>query len=64
MLPLAEDLGVPLDTCKHNDPHCVAERIRDYHKKGNVIISWRHGVMKDIVEDLGVEDPPDYPDER
>ncbi|GCB22218.1 ribosomal RNA-processing protein 14 [Aspergillus awamori] len=30
----------------------------------NILISWRHGKMREIVQELGYEDPPEYPEDR
>lgn len=63
--PLAQDLGLFVDTsCKRNRAHCLAKRIKRYDGTGNILISWRHGKMSKIAEELGTEDPPEYPEER
>ncbi|RAH81427.1 hypothetical protein BO86DRAFT_419194 [Aspergillus japonicus CBS 114.51] len=65
VLPLAHDLSLPIDTsCKRNDAKCVARKIRHYRGPGNILISWRHGKMANIVRALGSDDPPVYPEER
>ncbi|PWY76264.1 SURF6-domain-containing protein [Aspergillus heteromorphus CBS 117.55] len=65
VLPVATDLNLPVDTsCKRNRAECVAKRIREFKGPGNILISWRHGKMREIAQALGYEDPPAYPDER
>ncbi|PYH46144.1 putative 60S ribosome biogenesis protein Rrp14 [Aspergillus saccharolyticus JOP 1030-1] len=65
VLPLAADLSLPIDTsCKRNHVRCVARKIRGYRGLGNILISWRHGKMAEIVSALGSENPPVYPEER
>ncbi|THC98333.1 hypothetical protein EYZ11_002194 [Aspergillus tanneri] len=65
VLPLATDLKLSVDTsCKRNRVHCVGKKVRNYEGSGNILISWRHGKMKQIVKDLGYEDPPEYPEDR
>ncbi|PYH99263.1 phosphoglycerate mutase family protein [Aspergillus ellipticus CBS 707.79] len=65
VLPVATDLDLPVDTsCKRNRVECVAKRIREFKGPGNILISWRHGKMREIALALGYEDPPDYPEER
>ncbi|EAW08073.1 putative phosphoglycerate mutase family protein [Aspergillus clavatus NRRL 1] len=65
VLPLAIDLGLPVDlSCKRNQVRCVAGLVRDFDGPGNILISWRHGRIQEIVEELGADDAPEYPDER
>ncbi|CAK97483.1 SURF6-domain-containing protein [Aspergillus niger ATCC 13496] len=65
VLPVAKDLDLPVDTsCKRNRVKCVAKRIREFKGTGNILISWRHGKMREIVQELGYEDPPEYPEDR
>ncbi|OOF97037.1 hypothetical protein ASPCADRAFT_205833 [Aspergillus carbonarius ITEM 5010] len=65
VLPVATDLSLLVDTsCKRNRVECVAQRIRDFKGTGNILISWRHSRMREIVQALGYDDPPEYPDER
>lgn len=65
MLPLARDLELTVDTsCERNDVDCVANKVRKYEGHGNILIAWRHGSMGDILETLGVDDPPEYPPDR
>ncbi|PKY04152.1 putative phosphoglycerate mutase family protein [Aspergillus campestris IBT 28561] len=63
--PLAEDLGLSIDTsCKRNKPGCLVKRIKAYRGPGNILISWRHSKISAIASKLGVDEVPDYPDER
>ncbi|OJJ70691.1 hypothetical protein ASPBRDRAFT_44929 [Aspergillus brasiliensis CBS 101740] len=65
VLPVATDLDLSVDTsCKRNHVNCVAKRIRKFKGTGNILISWRHGKMREIVQALGYDDPPDYPEDR
>ncbi|RAK98425.1 putative 60S ribosome biogenesis protein Rrp14 [Aspergillus ibericus CBS 121593] len=65
VFPVATDLSLPVDTsCKRNRVECVAQRIREFKGTGNILISWRHSKMREIVQALGYDDPPEYPDER
>ncbi|PWY76445.1 SURF6-domain-containing protein [Aspergillus sclerotioniger CBS 115572] len=65
VLPVATDLSLIVDTsCKRNRVGCVAQRIREFKGTGNILISWRHSRMREIVQALGFDDPPEYPDER
>ncbi|KAF9890645.1 hypothetical protein FE257_005776 [Aspergillus nanangensis] len=62
--PLAEDLGLTVDTsCDKEDPDCVAEAVKAYSGSGNVLICWEHDYLTDIVESLGDSSAPDYPDD-
>ncbi|CAG8011064.1 unnamed protein product, partial [Penicillium nalgiovense] len=62
--PLAEDLGLDVDTsCDRDDPDCVRDFIDDYDKEGNILICWEHDTLTDILETLGVDDAPHYPDD-
>ena len=63
--PLARDLGLTVDThCKRGKVKCVVDAIHSYEGPGNILISWRHGPMGKIVEELGDGVPIEYPDER
>lgn len=65
VLPLAWDLGLIVDTsCKRNDVSCVVHTVRSYDGPGNILIAWRHKRMRDILEMLGMTDPPKYPSDR
>ncbi|KAJ5247680.1 phosphoglycerate mutase family protein [Penicillium chermesinum] len=63
--PLAEDLGIEVDTsCDRDDPACVKEAVESYEGGGNILICWEHHRMTDLAEELGFEDAPLYPDDR
>ncbi|KAJ5787866.1 hypothetical protein N7457_002856 [Penicillium paradoxum] len=62
--PLATDLGLSVDiSCDRDDPDCVKEAVQGYDGEGNILICWQHGALTDIVETLGDEDAPSYPDD-
>jgi hypothetical protein len=49
VLPLAEDLGLKIDThCDRDKPKCVAKAINEYKGDGNVLISYvpDHGIFR------------------
>ncbi|KAF9146992.1 hypothetical protein BGX20_006784 [Mortierella sp. AD010] len=61
--PLAEDLGLTVDTsCDRDDPKCVKNAVKNYKRSGNILICWEHDALTDIVESLGDNDAPEYPD--
>ncbi|KAJ5207513.1 hypothetical protein N7491_001858 [Penicillium cf. griseofulvum] len=63
--PLAEDLGLKVDIdCDRDDPKCVKKFIENYDGEGNILICWEHDTITDILETLGVQDAPHYPDDR
>lgn len=63
--PLASDLGLEVDThCQRGEVWCVVNAIHRYKGPGNILISWRHGPMGDIVEALGDGVPIEYPKKR
>ncbi|RLL94128.1 hypothetical protein CFD26_103415 [Aspergillus turcosus] len=63
--PLAEDLGLTVDTsCDRDDPKCVRDVVEGYTGSGNILICWEHDALTDIVEELGDDDAPSYPDDR
>ncbi|KAB8070113.1 hypothetical protein BDV29DRAFT_194360 [Aspergillus leporis] len=65
VLPLAEDLGLTVDTtCDRDDHKCVKKAVENYTGEGNVLICWEHDNLTDIVEKLGDHDAPTYPDDR
>lgn len=65
VLPLAEDLGITVDTsCAKTDAKCVKKVVENYTGDGNILICWEHGELTDIVEELGDDDAPTYPDDR
>ncbi|KAL3482685.1 hypothetical protein BJX62DRAFT_245650 [Aspergillus germanicus] len=65
VLPLANDLGLEVDiSCDRDDPECVKDAIDDYDGDGNILICWEHDALTDIVEELGMDDAPEYPGDR
>ena len=61
--PLAQDLGLTPDTsCTKTDQKCVRDLVRDYNGEGNILICWEHGELTDIVDALGDDNAPEYPD--
>jgi hypothetical protein len=62
--PLAEDLGLSVDTsCDRDDQDCVADVVESYNGSGNILICWEHDALHDIVKALGDKNAPDYPDD-
>ncbi|KAJ5378076.1 uncharacterized protein N7496_005485 [Penicillium cataractarum] len=62
--PLAEDLGLTVDTsCDRDDPECVKDVVDGYTGSGNILICWEHDALTDIVSELGDSDAPSYPDD-
>ncbi|KAJ5107517.1 hypothetical protein N7456_004192 [Penicillium angulare] len=62
--PLAGDLGLTVDTsCDRDDPGCVKDVVDGYTGSGNILICWEHDALTDIVDKLGDDDAPDYPDD-
>ncbi|RFU34411.1 hypothetical protein B7463_g1949, partial [Scytalidium lignicola] len=62
--PLADDLGLTVDTsCDRDDPKCVKKVVDNYDGPGNILICWEHDALTDIVKKLGDDDAPDYPDD-
>ncbi|GMG08848.1 unnamed protein product [Aspergillus oryzae] len=65
VLPLAEDLGLTVDTsCDRDDPKCVKKAVEKYKGDGNILICWQHEALTDIVKKLGAKDAPEYPNDR
>ncbi|KAJ5646276.1 hypothetical protein N7490_002648 [Penicillium lividum] len=63
--PLARDLGMKVDiSCNRDDARCVKKAIAKYNGDGNILVCWEHHRMTDLVEELGYEDAPLYPDNR
>jgi hypothetical protein len=63
---LANDLGLTVDTsCDRDDSKCVAKLVNKYDKNGsgNILICWEYDALTDIVEALGDDNPPTYPDD-
>ncbi|KAI5480701.1 putative phosphoglycerate mutase family protein [Pseudohyphozyma bogoriensis] len=65
--PLAESLGLTVDTsCDEDDSSCVAKAVKAYAGNGpagSTLICWEHSELTDIASALGVDNPPDYPDD-
>ncbi|KAH9829271.1 phosphoglycerate mutase family protein [Teratosphaeria destructans] len=62
--PLAQDLGLTIDTsCGRDDSGCVANVVDNYSGSGTILICWEHDALTDIVEALGDGDAPTYPDD-
>ncbi|KAJ5548360.1 phosphoglycerate mutase family protein [Penicillium frequentans] len=62
--PLAEELGLTVDTsCGKTDYSCVKDVVDAYDGDGNILICWEHDALTNIVEELGDDDAPDYPDD-
>ncbi|KAL4733924.1 hypothetical protein BDV11DRAFT_213296 [Aspergillus similis] len=65
VLPLAEELGLDVDiSCDRDDPECVKDVVDNFDGDGNILICWEHDALTDIVEELGDDDAPEYPDDR
>jgi hypothetical protein len=65
VLPLADDLGLTVDTsCERNDVECVVDAVHSHKRPGDILIVWRHGDMGDIVEALGATEQIEYPKKR
>lgn len=61
--PLANSLGLSVDThCDRDDSDCVADAVNGYTGDGNILICWEHGQLTNIVEALGDDNAPEYPD--
>jgi hypothetical protein len=62
---LAEDLGLDVDiSCDRDNPECVKDVVDNFDGDGNILICWEHDALTDIVEELGDDDAPEYPDDR
>lgn len=64
--PLANDLGLTVDTsCDRDDAKCVKKLVSNYddNNSGNILICWEHDALTDIVEELGDDNAPTYPDD-
>ena len=63
--PLADDLGLTVDTaCERDEIDAVVAKIQSYTGKGNVLVCWEHKRLSNIAAALGVLNPPRYPTER
>lgn len=62
---LAADLGLEVDIhCDRDDAWCVRKSIERFKGPGNILICWEHHRMTHLVEELGNDDAPTYPDDR
>lgn len=60
-LPLANSLGLNLDTpCDFDDTECAANHALQY-TDGNVLIAWEHKELRHVAEAIGAQDVPKYP---
>ncbi|KAF4120339.1 phosphoglycerate mutase family protein [Geosmithia morbida] len=65
VLPLAQDLGLDVDTsCDRDDEDCVKDVVDDYSGSGNILICWEHKRLSNLAEALGAEDVDEYPRDR
>lgn len=65
MEPLAQDLGITVDTsCGRDDSKCVKDVVNGYNGERNFLICWEHDALTDIVQELGDDNAPSYPDGR
>ncbi|KAI1196830.1 hypothetical protein F5X97DRAFT_201138 [Nemania serpens] len=62
--PLADDLGLTVDTsCDRDDEKCVQDAVDDYKGGKNILICWEHDQLNNIAEELGAKDVDNYPDD-
>ncbi|KAL4755865.1 uncharacterized protein BDW70DRAFT_154625 [Aspergillus foveolatus] len=60
-----DNLGLYVDTsCDCDDPECVKNAVDNYDGDGDILICCEHDALTDIVEELGDDDVPEYPDDR
>lgn len=60
-LPLANSLGLNIDSpCDYDDTQCAANAALQY-TGGNVLIAWEHKQLRHVAEALGADDVPKYP---
>lgn len=65
VLPLSQELGLPVDTsCSRDDEKCVQNVIMSYNGTGNVLVCWEHSELTKLAEQLGDKKAPEYPDNR
>ncbi|KAF5000632.1 hypothetical protein FDECE_11169 [Fusarium decemcellulare] len=65
VLPLAQDLGLEVDTsCDRDDSDCVKDVVNGYTGSGNILICWEHKRLNNLVEALGADDVDNYPSDR
>ena len=57
-------MGLEVDiSCDRDDPECVKDGVDNFDGDGNVLICWEHDALTDIIEELGDDDAPEYPEE-
>ncbi|KAJ2966425.1 hypothetical protein NUW58_g10666 [Xylaria curta] len=62
--PLADDLGLTVDTsCDRDDEKCVQKAVDKFKGNGNILICWEHDQLNNLAEELGAKDVANYPDE-
>lgn len=60
-LPLANSLGIKIDTpCDYKDPKCAAKHAHQY-TGGNVLIAWEHIYLPQVAQAIGAKDAPKNP---
>lgn len=65
MTPLANSLNLTInDSISKTDAAGVAAAVKAYNGTGNVLVCWEHHELTDIAEAIGVENAPEYPDDR
>jgi len=66
ILPLSQDLGLTPNTkIDRDDASGAAIEAKSYKGPGNVLVCWEHGVLGDIVKELGVKgENTTYPGDR
>ena len=65
--PLAQSLapGVQVnEEIDSDDAQGVADAVQSYQGNGNILICWEHGNLTKIAQAIGVQDAPEYPDNR
>ncbi|RSM03750.1 hypothetical protein CDV31_010369 [Fusarium ambrosium] len=65
VLPLAQDLGLTVDTsCDRDDSECVKDFVKNYEGTGNILICWEHKRLNNLAQELGADDVDNYPSDR
>ncbi|CEJ90957.1 hypothetical protein VHEMI06706 [[Torrubiella] hemipterigena] len=60
--PLAADLGLTTDlSCDRDDADCVADVVKNYTGKGNILICWEHKKLNNLAKAIGAKDQGNYP---
>jgi len=66
--PLADSLspaGVEFNhTIHRDDAQGVAQAVQEYQGSGNILVCWEHHRLQDIATAIGVQNAPEYPDDR